>query len=217
MGIASTDPVTGKPTFNDVSTTQADLQAAVDFAAKGLGETTPSATSLPSPSTWPGRTILALDTKIVWVSNGSQWIQAGNAYPPHARYLKTSAFPWPSTVAIHTWDATPVEGAVAGFTVSGGVQRFTITQAGLWRFAGALGVPTASGFANIEIRKNGTADARFNNAASSSAVISAQFDYEKQLAVNDYIEFWTVGSNLTGTTNDSGAQLAFLTVDYLHA
>ena len=217
MGIASTDPVTGKPTFNDVSTTQADLQALAEFAAMGLGETVPTATSLPDPSTWPGRLILASDTKILWASNGSQWIVAGNAYPPHALYLKTVPFPWPNTVAIHTWDSAAVEGAVAGFTVSGGTQRFTITQAGVWRFAGALGIPTATGYANIEIRKNGSADRRFNNIASSTAISSAQFDYERQLAAGDYIEFWTAGSNLTGTTTDAGAQLAFLNVDFLHA
>lgn len=33
MGVASTDASTGKPIFNDSSTTQADLQAAADYAA----------------------------------------------------------------------------------------------------------------------------------------------------------------------------------------
>jgi hypothetical protein len=32
MSVASNSPTTGKPTFNDVSTTQADIQAAADFA-----------------------------------------------------------------------------------------------------------------------------------------------------------------------------------------
>lgn len=148
--------------------------------------------------------------------SGSLWLPVSGACVPHALYLKTLPSAWPASLTIHTWDATPVEGAVNGFTVSGGVQRFTITTPGVWRFAGALGIPQVSGYANIEIRKNGVADRRFNSASTTTAVASAQFNYEKQLAVGDYIEFYTLGSGSGGPYNDAGVQLAFLNVDYVH-
>lgn len=147
--------------------------------------------------------------------SGSLWLPTAGPCMPHARYLKSSAFTWNNPAAIHTWDTTPVEGAVSGFTVSGGTQRFTIAYPGLWRFAGALGL-AASGYGNVQVRVNGATHTQFNSPSTSS-VSSARFDWEKQLAVGDYVEFYIVGSPTAGVLTDLSNNLCFLNIDYLHA
>jgi hypothetical protein len=147
--------------------------------------------------------------------SGTLWLPVSGRCVPHARWFKTTAFIWGSTPAVHTWDASPVEGVVSGFTTSGGTQRFTITTPGLWRFSGAVGLGSGS-FGNLQIKVNGTVVQQFNNPSTSNTT-SGRFDWEQQLAVGDYVEIWLTGGNTSGATSDSGNQITFLNVDYLHA
>lgn len=74
MGIASTDPNTGKPTYNDISHTQTDLQAAADFAEKGLGEHVATSGALPANGGLAGRHIWVDAENCDYVWNGSVWV-----------------------------------------------------------------------------------------------------------------------------------------------
>lgn len=74
MGIASTDPNTGKPTYNDISHTQTDLQAAVDFAEKGLGEHVATVGALPANGGLVGRRIWVDVDSCYYTWTGSTWM-----------------------------------------------------------------------------------------------------------------------------------------------
>lgn len=70
------DAVTGKPVYNNVSTTQADLQAAADFALRGIGENLATAASLPANGGTVGRAIWIIDEETYYVWETGGWVNA---------------------------------------------------------------------------------------------------------------------------------------------
>lgn len=75
MSVASTDVATGKPTFNDTSTTQADLQAAANYA-ESVGwrrRDTAAARAALGGSVANGFEFYETDTGITWLRVGGAW------------------------------------------------------------------------------------------------------------------------------------------------
>lgn len=87
MAVQSTDPKTGKPTFNDVSTTQADLQALADWADPSRNLTFATAAALPATS-FPGqRAYVNADPgggNGAYVSDGTGWKRTWSPGTPYA-------------------------------------------------------------------------------------------------------------------------------------
>lgn len=81
MSVSSTDANTQKPTFDDVSTTQADLQAAADYAEKAFkGESVAAAANLPATGNWLGRLIFATAEAAIYVCTAlpNTWAQVAD-------------------------------------------------------------------------------------------------------------------------------------------
>ena len=72
MGISTTAPLTGKPTYTDTSTTQADLQAAADYAEKVGNYVAGLASSRPATAR-DGWLYYETDTGLLWQMKGTTW------------------------------------------------------------------------------------------------------------------------------------------------
>jgi hypothetical protein len=64
---------TGKPILNDTSTTQADIQVAIDFADARTGESAATTSALPASGNKVGRTIWVSDLAAHRVWDGVSW------------------------------------------------------------------------------------------------------------------------------------------------
>lgn len=94
MAVQSIDPKTGKPTFNDVSTTQADLQAVADFSDPSRNLTFATAAALPATSFAGQRAYVNADPgggNGLYVSNGSGWTRTWSPGTPYAFQAGTGA------------------------------------------------------------------------------------------------------------------------------
>jgi len=65
----------GAPTFanTDAADFANDLTAVSTWASGKIGESAAAAGSLPSPALWAGRTITAVDTSAMYLSDGAKW------------------------------------------------------------------------------------------------------------------------------------------------
>jgi hypothetical protein len=96
LGIASTDLTTFKPTFNDTSSTQADIQAAADYAEKVGNYLTGLASAKPA-SARNGFMYTETDTGITWLMASGTWVAiaqvevAGTITPASGYTLGTTA------------------------------------------------------------------------------------------------------------------------------
>lgn len=73
MGVQTTDPITGKPTFNDVSTTQADFQALADWADPSTKATAATYSALPATG-YPGQRIRVTSDPVAWRNGDYVWL-----------------------------------------------------------------------------------------------------------------------------------------------
>lgn len=135
MGIASTDTVTGKPTFDDVSTTQADLQALADFADPSRIVQVGTAAALPAAGFAAQRIEVTADPtagnngSYVW--DGTVWVRV----PASALYDGTTIFDTNTEVSM----STPTAVAVPGFMsriVTARASGFTVVRSGIFQFSG---------------------------------------------------------------------------------
>ena len=102
----------------------------------------------------------------------------------HFSYLKTGTFNWPTADTDHTWDVSPNEGVLAGFTTTDRI-TFTCVVAGTYRIAGQITANTGTSPLNISVFKNGVAARIFNGRADSTAYISHRFDCSLAFAEGD--------------------------------
>lgn len=79
------DVLTGKPLYDDVSNTQSDLQAGVDYAEQGLGEHKATIAGLPASGGKTGRAVWIDAEKGFRVWDGTKWaVPAGTVETPLA-------------------------------------------------------------------------------------------------------------------------------------
>lgn len=153
-----------------------------------------------------------LDVGQLWVRQGGAWILVGGA-APHFGYIKSSAFSWPTTLTATTFDASPTEGALTGFSTSD-QKTFTCVIPGVYQVSTQVtAAATGTTNLNLELTKNGTAHRLANGASSTTGFTSlALIDVVRFAAGDTFQVLVQSGSNIGGVT---GIQ-TYLTVDYLH-
>jgi hypothetical protein len=178
MGVQTTDPITGKPTFNDVSTTQADFQALADWADPSTKATAATYSALPSTG-YPGQRIRVTSDPTAWRNGDYVWL-TGPGWTPvlpklsHVEYTTNvvgltdgngfSAHNYAADAA-NTTDST---------LVSVATPDVTLRDAGVYAvsWAIAMSVVSTSAASVLAISLNGTQIAAVTIGTTSSATIT---------------------------------------------
>lgn len=205
------------PVNGDTFQPPADMAAIYAWFDSRIDFSVSTATALPTTGNFKGKQAITEDTGQLWWFNGTAWVAVG-ASNPFFTYYKTGAFNWSSTETDHTWDSSPVEGSLAGWTTTDRI-TFTCTRGGLWRISGQIASQAnAASSANITVYLNGAAYRRFDGSTGNGGAFTSHgFDLVHPFAVGDTFKIRIQSaSTLTGVVTD-GAQTTFMTVEYRHA
>jgi len=205
MGVAFYDPVTGKPVYNDTSSTQADLQAGADYTEKMGNRRRGTAAQRGTVSNPVGLEWYETDTGYVWLLTATGWKLSLAGRVPFFRYHKTAPFKWPSpNPGTVVWDAL-VRGALEGWTYSNGA--FTCVIPGEWEWDARAGIVNGSGAASANARwyLNSSGTIGHGGGQASLAYTTHGFAYRDVFAAGDVVEFKLVSTAaVDGVLTDGG-------------
>lgn len=145
----------------------------------------------------------------IWA--GTFWAPNG-ACNPHFQYLKTGGFSFTSTTTVHTWDASPTDGVLAGFSTSD-QKTFTCTIPGVYQIAVNITANSSSNGLTLYLTPSSGNQVRGYAAASSTQFQSVFASTTHRFAIGDS---FTVSLGGSGTTAGVPGTGCYMNVDYLH-